>query len=342
MAFDRQGNMYIADQVNNMVRKVDTLGVITTIAGNSGATGSGGDGGPATNATLFYPTCVAVDKIGNVFVADQYNDRVRKVDTAGIITTFAGSYSGFGGDGAPASAAQLSNPCGVCFDTAGNLYIADYGNNRIRKVDMSTGLISTFAGSGSSVHSGDGGVATAAGMSEPWGLASDSLGNIYFTPGGDDRIRKVSPSGIITSIAGNGVVGSTGDGGPATTAELNIPGGMVVDAVGNLYFAEVLGHKIRKISGPASTGIKSETAPAMKVMVYPNPSTDKIYVFVGNVEDHNILVELTDLSGKAVETLQVDQLTNSATFNIAQLPAGEYFCKVTSKNGSSAYKITKK
>ena len=220
---DGVGNLYIADTENQRIRKVTTAtGIITTIAGN-GDYGFSGDDGVATAAALQCPSSVAVDGDGNVYIADRYNHRIRKVTAStGIITTFAGNGTlGFSGDGAAATSAQLNNPLGVTLDGYGNVYIADAENGRIRKVTAATGVITTIAGSGWG-SSGDGGAATAAKMKSPWGMAFDGVGNLYIADRNNHRIRKVTAStGIITTIAGSGTSGFSGDGAAATAAQLS-------------------------------------------------------------------------------------------------------------------------
>jgi len=247
-AVDSTGNIYIADSSNNLIRKVDILGNITTIAGN-GTAGFSGDGGPATAAQLSAPDGVAVDSAGNVYIADYNFSRIRKVDVNGIITTVAGSGAGgrsFSGDGGPAVNAQLALPYSVAVDGAGNFYIADTSNQRIRKVNAA-GIISTVAGDGVQGYSGDGGPATAAALNNPINLAVDAAGNLYIGDANNNRIRKVNSSGIISTVAGTGAPGYSGDGGPATAAALNAPTGVAVDAAGDLYFTDLANERIRKI-----------------------------------------------------------------------------------------------
>ncbi len=255
VAVDGSGNIYIADTNNHRIRKVDSGGAITTVAG-SGTSGFGGDGGAAAAAQLREPGGAAVDSAGNLYIADAGNHRIRKVDSGGAITTVAGSgTSGFGGDGGAAAAAQLREPGGAAVDSAGNLYIADAGNHRIRKVD-SGGAITTVAGSGTSGFGGDGGAATAAGLDNPIGVAVDSAGNLYIADAGNHRIRKVDTLGAITTVAGSGTAGYSGDGGAATAAQLSSPYGVAVDSAGNLYIADESNHRIRKVdSGGAITTV---------------------------------------------------------------------------------------
>ena len=249
MAVDGAGNLYIADTGNHRIRKVDSSGTITTIAG-SGETGFdggsfGGDGGPASEGRLAFPTGVATDGAGNLYIADQVNHRIRKVDSSGTITTIAGSGElGFGGDGGPAPDARLAFPTDVAVDGAGNLYIADPRNHRIRKVD-SSGTITTIAGSGELGFGGDGGPATDARLAFPTDVAVDGAGNLYIADSRNHRIRKVDSSGTITTIAGSGEPGFSGDGGPATDARLARPTGVAVDDAGNVYIADTDNHRIR-------------------------------------------------------------------------------------------------
>jgi sugar lactone lactonase YvrE len=261
VAVDASGNLYIVDADNNRIRKVTaSTGIITTVAGN-GTAGYSGDGGPATSAELDTPFGVAVDASGNLYIVDVNNDRIRKVTAStGIITTVAGNGTfGYSGDGGAAISAELYTPLGVAVDASGNIYIADSGNNRIRKVTASTGVITTVAGNGTAGYSGDSGAATSGELNSPFGVAVDASGNIYIGDSGNNRIRKVTAStGIIISVAGNGTAGYSGDSGAATSAELYSPYGVAVDASGNLYIADTNNLVIRKVA--ASTGIINTVA----------------------------------------------------------------------------------
>ena len=246
VAVDGSGNVFIADPGNNRIRKVNTIGIITTIAGN-GAAGYLSDGGQATAAELNFPTGIAVDGSGNVFIADQNNNRIRKVNATGIITTFAGNgTSSFSGDGGQATAAALNGPTGVTVDRNGNVYIADWSNARVRKVNTS-GIISTYAGNGGSGYSGDGGQATAAEL-YPHGLATDSSNNVYIADYNNHAVRKVNTSGVISTFAGNGLPAYSGDGGQATAAQLYYPNGVAIDGNGNVYIADQDNNRIRKVN----------------------------------------------------------------------------------------------
>lgn len=265
VAVDGMGNVYIADAGNNRIRKVAVAtGVISTVAGigySEGTSTFAGDGGLATAARLSEPNAVAVDGAGNLYIADTGNNRVRKVTAAtGVITTVAGSGSdGFGGDGAPATAAQIERPCGVALDGSGNLYIADTENNRVRKVTVATGTITTVAGSGTYGFSGDGAAASAAQMRWPSAVALDGAGNIYIADSNNNRIRKVTvDTGVITTVAGNGASGYDGEAGAATAASLDTPNGVAVDGEGNVLIADTSNDRIRRVS--ASSGVITTVA----------------------------------------------------------------------------------
>jgi trimeric autotransporter adhesin len=236
------------------------MGTIETVAG-SGIIGLTGDGGPAREAALYNPSGVAVHASGNIYVADTYNHCIRMVMTnTSIITTVAGNgVSGYSGDGGPATSAALSYPYGTAVDGSGNLYVADTGNNCIRRVMTSTGIITTVAGNGVSGSSGDGGPATSAGLMNPSDVAVDGSGNIYIADTGNNRIRMVTKStGIISSVAGTGVTGYSGDGGPAISAALSFPSGVAVDGLGSIYIADADNHCIRMVM--TSTGIITTVA----------------------------------------------------------------------------------
>jgi len=247
MVFDRSGNLYVSDESDNCVRKVTPAGLISTVAGNQ-TRGDSGDGGPATSAQLASPGYLAFDSIGNLYIADQGNGRVRKVTPAGIITTVAGTgTSGYSGDGGTATSAQLRSPSGLAFDSAGNLLIADEPCNCIRKVTPA-GIISTIAGDGTYGYSGDGGPATSARLNGPGGIAFDSSGNLYVADSKNNRLRKVTPAGIITTFAGNGLQAYAGNGVPAATAPLGAPSSLAFDALGNLYIADSSNFRVEKVT----------------------------------------------------------------------------------------------
>jgi hypothetical protein len=291
IATDAAGNLFIADFINNRIREVNhSTGVITTVAGN-GIAGLSGDNGQATAAELADPTGLALDALGNLFIADSGNNRVCEVNhSTGVITTVAGNGTqGYRGDNVLATAAELCNPEGVAVDGTGHLFIADTGNSyivsgntlivgpgndRIREVNLSTGVITTVAGNGTVGYSGDNGPATAAELGNPAGIAVDSAGHLFIADTGDntlivigkgaianpgERIREVILStGVITTVAGNGTVGYSGDNGQATAAELSYPSGVAVDASGDLFIADFENNRIREVNLP--TGVITTVA----------------------------------------------------------------------------------
>lgn len=257
---DAAGNLYFCDNWNNKIRKVDTDGIITTVAGN-GMEGYGGDGGPATGAKLNSPEAIALDGSGNLYIADSYNNRVRKVDVNGIITTVAGNGTeGYSDGDNLATEAMLFRPMGVAVDAAGNIYIADMMNRRVRMVDTN-GILTTVAGSGLYGDSGNGGLAIEAQLMYPRRVSVDTAGNLYFTDGGNSKVYKVDSSGIITTVAGTGLKDYDGDGGLATEANLNFPVDVAVDAMRNLYITDTYHSRIRKVdaNGIITTVVGSGT-----------------------------------------------------------------------------------
>ena len=310
IAFDSAGNYYIADSGNGRIRKVDTKGIITTVAGN-GTLGFAGDGSAATAASLNQLSGVALDKQGNIYIADTLNGRIRKVSSSGTISTVAGNgMVSYSGDGGPATGAQLNGPLGVAADNSGNLFIADSENgvvrivkkgviasagggtfmipravatdaagnayvadaqdNRVRKIGTD-GTVTTYAGNGTNGFGGDGGPASNAQLSSPAAVAVDMAGNLYISDLGNLRIRKVSADGNISTVAGNGSQGYSGDGGPAVNASLNAPLGVAVDTTGNLYIVDSASHVIRKvtldgninlIAGTGAPGFTGDGGPA--------------------------------------------------------------------------------
>jgi sugar lactone lactonase YvrE len=236
------------------VRRIDRRGVINAFAGagpipavGSNEGGFGGDGGPAKRARFHVPTSVAFDLEGDLYVADRDNGAVRKIGRDGLISTVAGTGSrGYSGDGGPAVKARLDQPQGFAFDKAGNLYVSDSANNRVRRIDR-TGVITTVAGNGRHGYSGDGGPATKARLSDPYGLALDAKGNLYVAEPDEGVVRRIDTRGVITTVAGTGQLGFSGDKGPANRAKLNAPFGLVMDAAGNLYIADNGNGRIRRV-----------------------------------------------------------------------------------------------
>ena len=244
VAVDGAGNFYICERDAHRVRKVNAAGVITTFAG-TGVAGYSGDSGPASSAKLTSPYCIAVDASGVVYIGDA--STVRVVNTAGIISTIAGSgVVGFGGDGGPATLAQLNGPSGLAVDHSGNIYVADKKNHRLRKVGTD-GNITTIAGTGSVSFNGEGIPATTANLYEPSGVTIDAAGNLFVLEYINPRVRKITTSGIITTIAGNGTTGYSGDGGTAASATFDRPIGIVSDKNGDVYIGATFNNRIRKV-----------------------------------------------------------------------------------------------
>lgn len=247
LVVDEMGNLYVGDWTAERICKITPQGQITVVAGN-GEAGFSGDDGPAVNASLNSPKTIATDSAGNLYIADAGNDRIRKVNSLGTITTIAGNgQQGFSGDGGPATDASLSRPNGVAVDAAGDVYIADTANHRIRRVDPH-GVITTIAGNDEEGFSGDGGPATHASLRHPDTVAVDAGGNVYIADTRNSAVRKVDSAGIISTVAGNGAAGFSGDGGPAIKASLSYPIGLALDRAGSLYVADTGNSRIRKVS----------------------------------------------------------------------------------------------
>ena len=294
---DAAGNLYIADAINHLIRRVDPSGTITTIAG-TGEPGFAGDGGSAVVSQIHYPQSVAVDAAGNLFFTEYFRNRIRRVDSSGTISTFAGTgEGGFSGDGGPAVQALLDRPRGLAVDMAGNLYIADSSNECIRRVD-SSGTISTFAGTGEGGFSGDGGSAVQALLDRPRGLAVDMAGNLYIADSSNECIRRVDSSGIISTFAGRGA--RLGEVGPVVKILVSIPPGVEVDADGNLFITEAGRGRILRvdtsgtistIAGTDSSGFGGDGGPAIKAHLHA-PSDIAVdtagNLFIADTNKHRI------------------------------------------------------
>ncbi|HMD71655.1 MAG TPA: hypothetical protein VKF41_09955 [Bryobacteraceae bacterium] len=335
VALDASGNLYIADAGLSVVRKVSPLGVISTVAGISGFSGYFGDGAAATKARLNQPSGVALDAAGNLYIADLGNSLVRKVDGNGTITTFAGgggnsTIPAFG-DGFPANQAILANPQGVAVDTAGNLYVADYGHNLVRKVTASNGIITTVAGNGSpaplvGAGNGDGGAATNAPL-VPAAVAVDAAGNLYIADGANNRIRMVSPRGIVSTFAGSGSGAYSGDNGPATGAGISSPVGVAVDSLGNVFIAAKGDQRVRMVSsgsiatiaGNGTLGNSGDGGPATSAQLsYPSgvalDSYGRVYIADAANGYHSSVRLLTPTPSPNVPSIKSGGVVSAGAF----------------------------
>lgn len=349
VALDTIGNLYIADAANHRVRKVNAItNLISTFAG-TGNPAFSGDGGPATSADLFGIQSICLDKNGNVYIADGFNYRIRKVNTSGIITTFVGTgVPGYSGEGTLADTSMVGLVAGMCTDTNGNLYFTNNSISlRVMKVNTS-GILQTVAGTGLGSYSGDGIPATNANIG-PVAVAIDSFNNLFIADKVNRRIFKVEAvTGIIYSVAGDGTLGDAGDGGPATTASLYSPVDVALDACGNLYIPTIggttigTGRRIRKVDFNPTCTIPSLTtnSPLLEpceVKIFPNPAATEL-----NLTATNKITEvcLYNIVGQAVYS-QVC-FTNSLTLPLRHLHPGVYVVRVTDSGGNTTvHKVTK-
>lgn len=310
VAVGPSGDIYIADTDMNRILRVTRDGRSTRVAGkgipifriegHGPPPQFGGDGGPATSADLDYPTGIAVDSQGNLFMSDSFNNRIRKVSPDGFIRTIAGTgEAGFGGDGGPATAAKLAHPMGLAVDALGNVYVADRENNRVRKITPQ-GTIFTVIGGGRKWASRDR-PSLSVKLYFPHGVAVDANGTLYVADTFNHRIRRLDTDGIVRSIAGTGKQEFVGDDGPAATAGLGAPDALAIDALGNIFIADRANWIIRKITkdgiihtiaGDRGTGSFGDGGPALKAPIFP---TSVAVDAEGNVylTDHNRIRSLT-------------------------------------------------
>jgi trimeric autotransporter adhesin len=327
IAVDHSGNIYFTDSDNGRIRKISATGNISTLAGD-GSLGFSGDGGPATAAVLYKPLGIFADNLANLYFADGFNQRVRTINNTGSIATIAGNGTfSYSGDGGSAVAAALNGPTGVAKDAAGNVYVADKTNNRIRKIS-SAGVISTIAGKDTAGFSGDGGPATAAKLNNPTSVKVDKLNNIYIVDMANNRVRKIDPTGIITTIAGDGTLGSAGDGGPATAASFNFPNDVFLDTLGNIYIADQGNSRIRKIKAP-SANVPAITMQHKALSLFPNPSNGSFSI---ELPEHGQTISLSveDITGRVIETATLTTNSSKYSFTLSHATKGIYIVKAIS------------
>jgi trimeric autotransporter adhesin len=324
ISIDKNGNLYICDSYNNRIRKVDTSGIITTVAGN-GNYGYSGDGGQATDAKIWGPTTLFIDDDRSIFFADSGNDRIRKVGTDGIISTIAGTgVAGYNGDNIAATAAMLNSPTGIARDKNGHIYICDNANKRIRKID-NAGIITTVVGIGTSGYSGDNGPATDAKIIAPMAIIFDNGNNMYFIDMNVYTIRKVSSSGIITTIAGTPYsFGFSGDGGPATTCKMNGPNCLAFDNGGGIYVADFGNKRVRYINNVVA--VSESPLVAADLQLFPNPSDGHFAIKVPSSLNENVHIQITDIAGKTVQDFT--SKSNELIQTNIEVPEGIYFMSV--------------
>ena len=335
VALDGSGNIYIADGANYRIRKINAMGIITTVAGN-GYSGYNGEGVPATNAKI-NPYGIGIDDHNNLYLSEGGSNRIRKVDASGIINTIAGDgTAGFSGDGGPATAAQFHTLGYITVSSADEILIADWMNHRIRKIDA-VGNITTIAGNGGTGNTGDGGRATDATFEAPNAVNLDNDGNIYISDNFADVIRKISASNIITTIAGDGVAGYSGDNGPATIAQLNTPNSVAFNSAGDMYIDDGLNNRIRKITY-SSLGILETTQRVSGISLSPNPATNELTIKSANEIEG---LEVVNMMGQVVTFHPFGKGSGQANspkeremlIDIRSLPAGVYFVKVNGPDG---------
>ena len=324
IVIDSAGNIYLSDESNNRVREIDVTGNINTIAGDS-TYGYHGDAVQATSTSLWGPQGIALDNSGNLFIADYGNNRIRKVDASGMITTVCGTCTaGYNGDNIMATDAQLNRPYGLFFDKNNDLILSDAANYRIRKITEGTGLITTIAGTGTSSYDGDGGMATDADIKSPTTLLVDNEGNIFFGDIHSYVVRRISTTGIISTIAGTGQYGYNGDNIPATDAQLNTPVSLAIDARGDIYIADFQNERIRYITNVLSTTQYASVTYSLKL--YPNPSDGTFNILVSSKTSKQVSVSIVDRLGRTIRQLPVQ--ANELTTVQEHIPPGVYFLSV--------------
>ena len=315
---DAKGVLYFADKGNRTIKKVDTTGLIYKVAGGGTQTA---DGVPADSFQLFAIYGVVADTKGNVYFSDATQEKIFKVDPAGIIHTYAGyGIAGWTGDG-PATSAALNKPQGMAIDANDNIFFADSYNQRIRRIDTN-GNMTTVVGSGYTGFTGDGGDALSAALDTPDCAAVTTGGEIYFGDSRGNRIRFVDASGIVTTVTGNGVQGYAGDGGPATAGRIALVSGMAVNGSGELLFSDYANYRIRQVTAPLR--IAQPDATKYSFVCYPNPVANKLTLLLSTPGNHKFTYQIVSLSGQAVlgGTVSPDQLQQ---LDMEHFSAGMYF-----------------
>lgn len=326
------GSLYIADQGNHRIRKIDLATSVITTIGGTGMPGFSGDGGLAVNAMINSPASITFDTSGNLYFVDGNNIRIRKIDHSGIITTIAGNgSSGYGGDNGPAVLAELWLGGGIRIDKYNNLYIASL--QKVRKVNLSTNIITTVAGNGSIGYSGDGGLAELAELWFALDVLPDNSGNIYISESSNNVIRKVNSNGIITTIVGTGVSGYNGDGGLADTSKLNSPRGIALDSCNNLYISDNSNHRIRKVTfNPNCFPERVKEVNKLKdIIIYPNPAQQQL-----TISSSNAVKQISVLNTIGQVLITQRNYTDKAVVDVSNLSPGLYFIKVSDRNGADA------
>lgn len=323
VAVDNAGNIYFTDDANNMVRKITPDGIINTIAG----TGTAGfsDNIPATDAELNGPSGVALDKKGNIYIADVYNHSIRKIDTGGHIVTICGDGSpGYSGDGGPANIAELNFPKGVAVDTGGNLFIVDQGNSVIRRINLAGNII-TYAGNGTFGYSGDGGLGYNAALNTPTEVAVDRHNALYIADFTNHVVRKVLPSGTISTVAGNGTNGYSGDGGSPLAAQMGGPYGIAINNTGDkMYITDEINNVVRVVNFNAA-GINTVSSDNT-ITIIPNPS-DGIFKINLTAAATASRCTVTDMMGRSIYQQDIAPGQQECSISM-HAPAGSYILTI--------------
>jgi sugar lactone lactonase YvrE len=334
ITLDGSGNIYFTELGPHRVRRINTSGILNTIAGGNNIGAFSGDGGPAISAQFNNPSGIAVDASGNIYVADYSNNRIRMINSVGTVTTIAGiGTNGFSGDGGPAISAQLSSPIGIVLGTSGNIIFTDYYNYRVREIN-SSGIINTIAGTGTLGYSGDGGPATMANIGRPSGITRDVVGNIYFTDDWYSMIKKINTSAIINTLGGAAGIGYAGDGGPAALAKFHGTYGIVIDNVNNIYVTDGLNNRIREVCVSSCALEIGESNISNNINIYPNPTSSILNIFSEQNKFANSQIEITNYLGQAVLKTEFKNQIDVSTF-----PNGFYFLNIQSNEGVLTKKI---